>query len=541
MLCACLAGKGRTPDVATDPNRPPPPRTLNTEHRTPLNDSDWQALIERAQTEKVAALLCWRLQASPAWADIPEAARRRLQQAYYHTAAANVRIIEETRELRNLLAAQGVPVALLKGLHLASAVYANPTVRPIGDMDLLLRRADLATAREALLNAGYRIPVPHAWQQRRFERDHHHLAPMVRADSGIWVELHWHILPNGTPGRPDIEGIWARTEPLDPGDQVSATSGQNTARSYQGETGNDASRAREDAGAPKSDPVPDRGAPASSRALGAFSFMVPHDSKLAFSGRLCDGPNSRVSALLSSTAGGPPPAPRFGSGSAGLGGAMCQVSGRASELSRPNTEHRTPNTAFLVLCPEDLVLHLALHSACSDLFTGGLRQLCDLTEAVRRYSTRLDWDRLANLAATSQASRYVHCALSVARDLLAAEVPDAALQQLDPQAANRQIVPLVREFVLAGEWPAADAERRAGVWRPCEQVPTAGWWLPDRAAEFCTAGPRLWPAYVAYYGRLLSARMRGSQHSTAAAENEHEAAAARTMAKIGAWLKGDQR
>ncbi|OGV78353.1 MAG: hypothetical protein A3K18_11385 [Lentisphaerae bacterium RIFOXYA12_64_32] len=228
MLCACLAGKGRTPDVATDPNRPPPPRTLNTEHRTPLNDSDWQALIERAQTEKVAALLCWRLQASPAWADIPEAARRRLQQAYYHTAAANVRIIEETRELRNLLAAQGVPVALLKGLHLASAVYANPTVRPIGDMDLLLRRADLATAREALLNAGYRIPVPHAWQQRRFERDHHHLAPMVRADSGIWVELHWHILPNGTPGpepartralqsqtpcqtveRPRPRGLWA--------------------------------------------------------------------------------------------------------------------------------------------------------------------------------------------------------------------------------------------------------------------------------------------------------------------------------------------
>ena len=58
---------------------------------------------------------------------------------------------------------------------------------------------------------------------------------------------------------------------------ASVPPGRQTARSYQGETGSDASRARADAGAPKSDPVPDRGAPASSRAPSvSWELRVEH-------------------------------------------------------------------------------------------------------------------------------------------------------------------------------------------------------------------------------------------------------------------------
>src|SRR3989339_2197530 len=53
---------------------------------------------------------------------------------------------------------------------------------------------------------------------------------------------------------------------------ASAPPGPQAARSYQGETGSDASRAREDAGAPKSASVLIPGAPASSRAPGPLPF-----------------------------------------------------------------------------------------------------------------------------------------------------------------------------------------------------------------------------------------------------------------------------
>jgi len=48
------------------------------------------------------------------------------------------------------------------------------------------------------------------------------------------------------------------------------------------------------------------------------------------------------------------------------------------------------------LCPEDLLLHLVLHLAVSDLFgISGLRGLCDIRETVARVGPELDWEAVA--------------------------------------------------------------------------------------------------------------------------------------------------
>lgn len=88
-----------------------------------------------------------------------------------------------------------VPVLLLKGAALGA--IADPTfrLRPMTDLDLLVRRADVPKARAALMAAGWQEtedPQLHAM----LDAGHHHLPPFLDARlPGLRVELHVSLLP----------------------------------------------------------------------------------------------------------------------------------------------------------------------------------------------------------------------------------------------------------------------------------------------------------------------------------------------------------
>jgi Uncharacterised nucleotidyltransferase len=66
------------------------------------------------------------------------------------------RLLEELRAALRALAGTGVPVMPLKGAILATRPGADALRRPMADLDLLVRPADLAAARAALERLGYR-------------------------------------------------------------------------------------------------------------------------------------------------------------------------------------------------------------------------------------------------------------------------------------------------------------------------------------------------------------------------------------------------
>jgi hypothetical protein len=92
-------------------------------------------------------------------------------------------------------AALGVPVLLLKGAALGALEDPSFRLRPMTDIDLLVRPADLPRARAALVQAGWAEtddPALHAL----LGTDHHHLPPFLDPRlPGLRVELHRAILP----------------------------------------------------------------------------------------------------------------------------------------------------------------------------------------------------------------------------------------------------------------------------------------------------------------------------------------------------------
>ena len=97
------------------------------------------------------------------------------------------------RELRRLLerlAAAGVNALLLKGAGLAYTVYPAPHLRPRGDVDLLIARADLEAADRALLAGGWLRAVEQTTSRSRRS------ATMCSGSAASFAEhldLHWKI------------------------------------------------------------------------------------------------------------------------------------------------------------------------------------------------------------------------------------------------------------------------------------------------------------------------------------------------------------
>ncbi len=109
----------------------------------------WDALTDLAIRERVAPLLSQRLEARD---DVPDAVRRKLRSELYVTGAFNLVLY---RELARLL--EGAPgrVVILKGAALATSVYGDPALRPMCDIDVLVRREDLALWTRQVTDLGY--------------------------------------------------------------------------------------------------------------------------------------------------------------------------------------------------------------------------------------------------------------------------------------------------------------------------------------------------------------------------------------------------
>jgi hypothetical protein len=116
----------------------------------------------------------------------------------------------------------------------------------------------------------------------------------------------------------------------------------------------------------------------------------------------------------------------------------------------------TAGVEVLALSPEDLLLHLCLHTSYKDSLGAGLRPLCDIAETIRRFRSEVDWAQVGERAREWGASRHVGLTLHLARSMLAAGVPDDALEQLVPGGLDKRILETARKAVLAqagyGQW-----------------------------------------------------------------------------------------
>ena len=99
------------------------------------------------------------------------------------------------------------PLILLKGISIADQYYPEPHLRPMRDIDLLVRSESVSSVESALEKLGYvrrsksGLPSP-------FFEAHHHSMPFMHPRRNVWVEIHDRLFrPATLLGNSDVFGI----------------------------------------------------------------------------------------------------------------------------------------------------------------------------------------------------------------------------------------------------------------------------------------------------------------------------------------------
>ncbi len=281
-----------------------------------LSTADWDRLIEQSARHRLAPLLYQRLKRLGPGTGIPAGILQALREAYLGSAARSMRLGHELEQVVTALQADDIPVIALKGAHLAEVVYGNAALRPMSDIDLLVRRMDLSRAADRMLEIGYS-----SWQSVGAKQAH--LPPFVKPGATC-IEIHWSIARPTSPFRIDVDGLWSRARPT------------------------------------------------------VIAGVKP-----------------------------------------------------------------------LVLSPEDLLLHVSLHASFQHRFALGLVPFCDISATLQYYQAEMDWEEVGLRARHWGAGKCAYLTLHLARQLLAAPVPDDVLKALEPTDLDPRFAAWAKERIFS--------------------------------------------------------------------------------------------
>lgn len=116
---------------------------------------------------------------------------------------------------------------------------------------------------------------------------------------------------------------------------------------------------------------------------------------------------------------------------------------------------RIAGVSVLGLSPEDLLLHLCLHTSYNHgwmQFEAGLRPLVDIGATLWHFCDRIDWDAFARRAVEWKVERCAWLTLKLADYLLAASVPGEVVTALVPEGANHTVIDGAVMLVLGNHY-----------------------------------------------------------------------------------------
>lgn len=170
-----------------------------------LDLSEWEGLIDNAIKHGVAPFLWHRFQSSNFSSELPENIRKRFAKCYLQSAGRGVIIRNQLFEILELLNKNDIPVIVLKGAYFADSIYQDFSIRPMQDIDILIRENDSGRVEKALLSVGYNslfgVNTP---LNRRIHYSY------KRPGWGVPIEVHFLLRSSRLNRELDIDQFWSR-------------------------------------------------------------------------------------------------------------------------------------------------------------------------------------------------------------------------------------------------------------------------------------------------------------------------------------------
>jgi len=177
-----------------------------------LSPSDWERFIQRARRHGLAGLIYWEWKAHPP-ADCPDWVLEKLKRQYIHTLVRNRILQGELERILPALQQAEVEVILLKGALFCTELYEDLGLRPMSDLDILVRTEQIGQAVRAISALGYEsVGVFLNKEQQQWSTHDVHLHQ--KGESGVDVEVHWSLASAAADRfQPEMDWFWETKQP----------------------------------------------------------------------------------------------------------------------------------------------------------------------------------------------------------------------------------------------------------------------------------------------------------------------------------------
>jgi len=178
----------------------------------------WDALLNEGYQQDLAPMLYYIITKSSVFKTlnfehrtlnlfVSDEIQSKLKDLYNHYLVRNMIQFKELDTILDAFEKEGVDVIQLKGAWIAKNYYPDPALRPMGDLDLLVRKEDLKRAKECLVKNGYELaegPAEDDWEKRHFH------FPYIKNTqlSPTLVELHFDIRAKSDLIKSNILELW---------------------------------------------------------------------------------------------------------------------------------------------------------------------------------------------------------------------------------------------------------------------------------------------------------------------------------------------
>ncbi|MBV1917884.1 MAG: nucleotidyltransferase family protein [Sphingomonadaceae bacterium] len=162
-----------------------------------LDDAGWAGLVEIAQQHLLEPLLHHRITERDRAQEIPAHVMQKFSFEYRASAMRALVLQGTLHRVDSLLRQHGIAYAALKGARLAWHAYPHPALRPMRDIDILVRPDEAVRAHRLLLENGCRRYADQNRPDSLTMTAGKHLSPIEDEQSGIRIEVHLRLFEVG--------------------------------------------------------------------------------------------------------------------------------------------------------------------------------------------------------------------------------------------------------------------------------------------------------------------------------------------------------
>jgi len=175
---------------------------------------DFDLLVQKSVAYDISPLLYWHLSRIDGGRSVPADVMNDLKDLYYTSSARSMILYSELGKILKAFTEAGIDTILLKGALLGEKIYGNSSLRPFGDLDLLVRRGDLHKIKGEMRKLGYRaLAFPTELHERLYQEQAMMEAHYRKDGNGPNVDIHWDIQAVSSPLQIDIGEFWKRAMP----------------------------------------------------------------------------------------------------------------------------------------------------------------------------------------------------------------------------------------------------------------------------------------------------------------------------------------